>query len=244
MPGLVSYNITSSSWSNSSSTAISGFGTIVNGGMHFVPNFGSEGILIAVGGELTGAINSPWIEDSQHLESFSNISIYNVAADTWYWQTATGATGPDDIPPDGAMFCITGIPSSQGTYEIFVYGGHNDDLFNSSSISPSTDELKAQGIFNAVYVLSLPGFVWFKSNDTSAEPRTGHTCELIGSRQMVSTGGINPAQGLDSGLGSTDPWPQGLGIFDMVELEWTNSYNATSAPYVVPPALQNWYNEP
>ena len=141
------------------------------------------------------------------------------------------------------MFCITGVSSSQGTYEIFVYGGHNDDLFNAGSTSPSASELNAQGIFNAVYVLSLPGFVWFKSNDTSAEPGSGHTCELSGS-QMISIGGINPAQGLDDGLGSTDPWPQGLGIFDLVELDWKNAYNATSAPYMVSPAIESWYNEP
>ncbi|MCJ1327770.1 hypothetical protein MMC10_004445 [Thelotrema lepadinum] len=244
MPGLVSYNMTSNSWSNSSSAAISEFGTVINGGLHFVPNFGPEGILIAVGGESTGAIDSPWIEDGQRLAPFTNISIYDVITDTWYWQTATGATGPDEIPPNGTMFCMTGVQSSQGTYEILVYGGHNDNLFDAGSTVPSENEQNVQAIFNAVYVLSLPGFVWFKGNDTSAEPRTGHTCEVIGSRQMISIGGINPVLGLDGGLGNTDPWPQGLGIFDMVELEWVNAYNATAAAYVVPLAVQNWYNEP
>ena len=243
MPGLVSYNSSSNSWSNSSSTRISDFGTIVNGGMQSVANFGPEGLLVAMGGE-SGPVNAPWVEQGSNFAPFSNISIYDIATDNWYWQTATGATGPEDIPPNGTMFCITGVQSNQRTFEVFIYGGHDDNLFEADSTAPSESEQEAQTIFNLVYVLSLPGFVWFKSNDTSAQSRTGHTCELIGNRQMVSVGGINPALGLDGGLGNADPWPQGLGIFDVVELEWTNAYNAMAEQYMPATPIQNWYNNP
>ena len=243
--GLVAYNTTANTWSNDSSTGISPFGTSINGGLQFIPQFGTQagtdGLLIALGGEFSGP--EVWSETGSNFMSFSNISIYDIASKSWFWQTATGNAGPTDIPPQGSRFCITGTKSPQGTFEIFIFGGYNDTLLLGNT-TPDLEEANQQEGFNTVYVLSLPGFVWFKSNDTTAEPRAGHSCELVGNRQMLSIGGINPSKNTSDGFASSDTFPQGLGIFDMVQMKWTTSYDAHAAPYTLPATIQSWYNQP
>ena len=244
VPGLLSYNLTTNSWSNDSSADVSPFGIIMSGGMRLVPNHGANGVLIVLGGAFTGPTDNPWSIGISNLRPFANISLYDVATKSWHWQLSVGATGPNDIPPSSNMFCTTGVQSGRGTYELFVYGGLNYGIFSDKD----DVDIEAQAIFNHVYILSIPSFVWFRANDTSAEARIGHTCEVIGNRQMVSIGGIRPnvppGPTGPGGLNYTDPWPQGLGIFDMVALRWTNTYDANASPYKPPNVIQDWYDQP
>ena len=78
----------------------------------------------------------------------------------------------------------------------------------------------------------------------SAYNRTMHTCKLAGNRRMLSVGGIDPSKANPQSLNNSDPWPQGLGIFDMVELQWTGSYDATALPYTPADAVKEWYSQP
>ena len=238
--GLLSYNSTSNIWSNDSTAGLTPYGLIGNQ-LLVAPEYGAEGILIAIGGQFTGPVN--WTDDGENFVSFSNISVYDIASNSWFWQTATGNTGPGDIPPSRTVFCSVGVHSAQGTHEIFIYGGY-DDSFVLGTASPSSSDNSGQASFNVVYVLSLPGFVWFKVNDTTAEARTLHQCHLIGNRQVLSVGGLNPSLDYDTACNTTDPFPQGLGIFDMVDLKWTNSYDVEAAPYTLPTVIQDWYNKP
>ena len=234
LPGLIAYNQSSNTWSNMSSAGFSVYGTSIFGNAEFVPNFGPSGVLIFFGGQDSGPIL--WNDEAQNFLHFSNISIYDIASETWYWQTATGS-----VPPDSIMSCTTGVQSGLETFEIFVFGGHNvPESWAAGSAGDNVDN----DDFNAVYVLSLPGFVWFKSNDTSAQAKTMHTCELAGNRQMISFCGIDPSEVYAQSFNSTDPWPQGLGIFDMVELQWTGLYDATASPYTPANVVQNWYSQP
>ncbi len=59
----------------------------------------------------------------------------------------------------------------------FLYGGVSDQIRDTSS---------------EVYVLSLPGFVFFKG-PTDAPPRSDHQCAIVGQgrRQMLSMGGVD-----------------------------------------------------
>ena len=125
----------------------------------------------------------------------------------------------------------------------FIYGGHNDSLVNGNR-GNSPDEESSQLNYNVVYILSLPAFVWFKVNDTSGPAKYGHTCEHVGHGQMVSFGGHNPHDNLFASQNITDPFPQGLGIFNMNNLSWTNTYDATAPEYTAPPAVQEWYSRP
>ena len=124
-----------------------------------------------------------------------------------------------------------------------VYGGHDDSLVD-GSVTPDTNETQHQSSFNQIYVLSLPGFVWFKANDTSGPAKYGHTCENIGNGQMVSIGGLDPSNEFFAAVKDADPFPQGLGIFNMVNLSWAQSFYSDAGPYTAPDVVKEWYNRP
>lgn len=42
---------------------------------------------------------------------------------------------------------------------------------------------------------------------------------------------------------TTDPWPQGLGIFDMHDLAWKPSYDAEALTYKAPGMIREWYTD-
>ena len=115
--------------------------------------------------------------------------------------------------------------------EIFLYGGQvGDGIYDGSSTSQ-----KINAGLDEVYILSLPGFVWFKANYTLSDPRMLHTCNIVGNRQMLSIGGLNPsATSLGAAHNETDTFWEGMKIFDLTALQWTNYFNATAAPYTAP----------
>lgn len=95
-----------------------------------------------------------------------------------------------------------------------------------------------------VYILSLPSFRWFRANYTSANPRGGHTCHATNSSQMILIGGSDPTHST-SFLGDgdvqnapSDPWTQGIGVFDMTALTFKASYQAKAAPYKTPDPIK------
>ena len=238
LPGMLTYDMTENTWTNESTASIMPYSAI-GGSLNFVPSFGAEGVLIAMGGEYTGA--KPWMELATNFVSFTNISIWDIASKTWYWQNATANNNSTDIPPPATMFCSAGVAGPNGTFEIFIYGGHSD-TFVLSCKTPSDTDRTAQRAFNTVYVLSLPGFVWTRVDNGTAAPRTGHTCNVVGNRQMLSIGGLNPTYKLQDAQHLPDNFTQGLGIFNMVDLKWTASYDANAARYVSPGIIQRWYN--
>ena len=106
----------------------------------------------------------------------------------------------------------------------------------------SSAALKNIAALDEVYVLSVPSFVWFKVNYTSSNPRVDHTCIVAGNRQMLSIGGLNPsATSQIAAFNDTDPFWQGIKVFDLTLLQWTNHYNASAAPYTVPTAVAAHY---
>jgi hypothetical protein len=53
---------------------------------------------------------------------------------------------------------------------------------------------------------------------------------------MLSIGGIQ-----EDALYSQEPWPKGLGIFDMTTLNWTNAYDAAALAYEQPSLVSQFY---
>lgn len=122
--------------------------------------------------------------------------------------------------------------------EIFLYGGQvGDGIYDGSSTS---EKINAE--LDEVYILSLPSFVWFKANYTASDPRMLHTCNIVGNRQMLSIGGLDPsAISLGAAHNDTDSFWEGIKVFDLTALQWTNHYNATAAPYTAPDAVAAHY---
>ena len=98
--------------------------------------------------------------------------------------------------------------------------------------------------FDEIWVLALPAFRWFRAEYPARYPRYGHTCHVVGNRQMLTIGGVN-ASGSDpvEVWYSPDSFTQGIGVFDMTEMRWASSYDATAAPYAQPVVVRAWYNE-
>lgn len=110
----------------------------------------------------------------------------------------------------------------------FVHGGHN------SQQNTTYDEL---------YILTLPGFAWFKADYDIKSPRAHHTCSVVGSgkRQMVSVGGVNLQHVQPRRWSEDDTFTRGLGVFDLTDLFWTDSYDASAAAYDSPSVVKDWY---
>ena len=107
--------------------------------------------------------------------------------------------------------------------EIYLYSGRQG-----SSVSQQANVLSDE-----MFILSLPAFVWFKVNYTPTDPRIFHTCHVVGNRQLISVGGLNPSlPNVSVAWNNTDPYAEGLKVFDMTTLQWTQYYNASAAPYV------------
>lgn len=108
LPGLLSFDFASLIWSNTSDGGFIAPNTPIWGRpsssiMHFVPSFGTEGILLVLGGA-----NGPGIYP------FNNITIYDIHKQSWLSQLTTG-----DIPEPRDHFCLVGVLNKQNaTYEL------------------------------------------------------------------------------------------------------------------------------
>lgn len=93
-----------------------------------------------------------------------------------------------------------------------------------------------------VYILSLPGFVFFKvTPSSSSTKRAEHACVLAGNRQMLSVGGIDVDLSFPEIFFDPDPWKNGLGVLDLTALTWGARYDAKAWPYESPEIVKQWY---
>lgn len=228
-PGLVSYDMATGAWTNDTS-CVDGSCYRLNGYLDFVPTFGSYGVLVALGG---CASNSSFFGSCKDRppNNFSTIDVYDPSQKRWYSQTASN--GPGQLPEPRGGFCGVGLQGDNGTYEIFMFGGgiYSTDATEGTSI---------QEYLDAVYVLSLPAFVWHKADYNPSRARTKHSCNVVGKRQMLAIGGVNPAGNIWL---PADPWTQGLNVFDLTEMKWMERYDADAEDYVTPAVVKSWYDD-
>ncbi|XMA15799.1 hypothetical protein WAI453_008590 [Rhynchosporium graminicola] len=230
IPGLVTYDMATGKFTNSSATGYNRNGTAERGVLHYVPFFGPKGVFVILSGDASPR-NS--YSASKTIQSFSTLTLYDPATGTFFNQSTTG-----NIPNGRIEFCATGANSTNGTYEIFVYAGWGGNL-GSSALQ-----------FDEMYILTLPAFQWIKVPYAPAKPRHGLTCETVGRRQMLVIGGVDTLQddptpaanSLDAVTFSTkDQFSQGLGIFDMTALSWSSGYNADARAYEQSAPVKNYY---
>ncbi|KAI2621142.1 hypothetical protein GGR54DRAFT_639271 [Hypoxylon sp. NC1633] len=218
--GLVSYDFQTGQWANDTTAEFGGYGTCLNGRAEHIP-FGPNGLLLFLGGAETptdvtqnSLVPLPW----------NQLNIYDPGTRKWYTQSTSGTK-----PPVVDRACSVGVHGPNNTYEIFIYGGDSNQLV---------------GLSSDVHVLSLPGFVFFKADANSGgTPRADHACAVVGKgrRQMLSYGGVDGGPGLLNPTTTTDPWKQGLGIFDMSEMKWADLYTPDAADYESPAVVRDWY---
>ncbi|KAH8892581.1 hypothetical protein GQ53DRAFT_822784 [Thozetella sp. PMI_491] len=214
-PGLVSYSFSSGVWTNVSAPAP--YSPHLHGDAVCLP-FGPanhQGLVLFLGGSQMGVATT----QVRNPVPLDNLTFYDPSSNVWYWQKTTG----DAIPEARENHCVVGVAGPNGTYEIFLYGGV-DGLLNS---------------FGEVWVLSIPAFRWFRMLK-DGEPRYCHKCVLAGGRHLISVGGFNNK--LNEWTNPTvDPWPQGLGVFDLTTASWTHAYDPSAGAYDTPLVVKSWY---
>lgn len=225
-PGMVQFDMSSQRFSNlsanSGATSPSG-NPGFKGAMQYVPPFGPAGIFIVMGGQ-----------DINNYISFSYVLVFNPESGLWSNQSTTGSP-----PAPRANFCTAGIASTNGTCEIFVYGGGGGNL--------GTEGLQ----FDTVNILSLPAFNWFSVAYNPQNPRSGHTCEAVGGSLIMVVGGIdsNPTMTVGdfnavfkSSFTRPDPFAQGIAIFDLQALGFADQYTAEGGDvYDQNPVFKQFY---
>lgn len=106
LPGLVKFDMATKKFTNSTARGYSYNQTAQNGVMHYVPSFGPSGLFMVMGG-----VN---ITDGDDINlPFDRIAVYDPENDKWFNQTATG-----NIPEPRREFCVAGVNSTNGTYEM------------------------------------------------------------------------------------------------------------------------------
>ncbi|KAH8895590.1 hypothetical protein GQ53DRAFT_820413 [Thozetella sp. PMI_491] len=213
LPGVVGYDISSQTWENSSSVGFGGFGTLLAGRSAYVP-FGPKGLMLLLGGSQSPVGNTSLAEPND----FVNLTLWDPTTKRWYSQETTGSR-----PIPKSNFCVVGAQGLNGT---FIYGGVTYD-------DTTSDQ---------VYVLSLPGFVFFLAPATATK-RAQHACILAGKRQMLSIGGDPATMPYLESLLTPDPWIQGLGVLDLPTISWTSSYNSNAGEYDSPEVVKGWYSD-
>ena len=201
--------------------------------MVFIPtrsNPSSKGLLVGLAG----------LDRDGHCPDARAIPVYDIAAQRWYQQLSTG-----DISAWRNFYCMAGITSTKGTFEIMLYGGS----FNFGGGARS---------YNTIHILTLPAFHWIQVQYPGEPSLYGHTCTLVGGSQILVVGGADP--GVDSSdptspgatgqsaayridqntISTPDPWKQGMGIYDLSSLQWKNRYECKTAPYQQAPVVERY----
>ncbi|KAM0334379.1 hypothetical protein ACHAQA_001405 [Verticillium albo-atrum] len=214
-PGFVHINFTTQAWSNYTEGPWSAYRTLYAAEAEYIPTFGPNGLVMLIGGE-TRELGSS--RGNRGFLSFQNLTFMDPVTRDFHYQRTTGTA------PSGRFYhCSAGVEGKNGT---FIYGGRND---------------RNNEVYDDAYVLTLPGFHWEKVDYEAKSPRSGHACLVVGKRQLLSFGGVNHEPGMPKLWQDPDPWPQGLGVFDMTELNWTNEYDADASDYDSPQVVKSWY---
>lgn len=99
---MIIYNATTNEVQNITAGGYSNGGTADYGASELVPVFGSEGVLLTMGGWLPSTLQS--LDLSAVTNQFNQISVFDPSTQTWYNQTATGT-----IPEPRTLFCTVGV---------------------------------------------------------------------------------------------------------------------------------------
>jgi hypothetical protein len=93
-----------------------------------------------------------------------------------------------------------------------------------------------------VYVLSLPAFRWTKTDARTAF-RYSNTCQVVGNgkSQMLNIGGIGIG-GVSNAFAMKDPFPSGLGIFNLNTLLWQDTYDPNAKAYTPDQSISSLYD--
>ena len=146
--------------------------------------------------------------------------------------------------------CSAGISSTNQTFEIFIYGGYNNNRLGPQSTQ-----------YDDIHILTLPAFHWIRVPYKAQYPRMGHTCTPIGGSQILVLGGSDASvdnstahdpkdQGRDvywkqlqNAMATPDQRKLGIGIFELSTLAWREGFDAEAREYTQSDDVQQYYQQ-
>jgi hypothetical protein len=109
--GMVTYNLATRVWTNE--TENSPFPTLVGATAHFLPPFGTNGLIMTLGGYTPPLDDMRWNGKSPALDLL-NLTFFDPVTKKAYWQLSTG-----DIPTTPRMQgCSTVLKTEDGGYDM------------------------------------------------------------------------------------------------------------------------------
>ena len=230
-PNLVTYEFATGAWANMTLDRTLPLG-IPNGslewaGMEYLPKLGPNGMLVIWGGETSN--NTGYIPGSNE-RPMTNIVLHDPVSKRWFTQQTDGTA-----PFVRNQFCSVSATdprpiadAAAGTHEIFMYGGY------AGMPGPGAQQ------YDEIWALSLPAFTWHRVDAGHDVGRIGHTCHLVGKRQMLAIGGVNIAA-KDPWAGPDSVYGNGIGVFDLSGAVWAPGLNTNAADYQRPKIVQDSY---
>ena len=233
-PGIVSYSFGNSSWANDTSTSdLTNSGSYEWGGMEWLPTLGPNGMMVLWGGETSES--DVYVPGAQE-RPMNMVVLLDPTTKQYYKQSIAGT-----VPSFRNRFCSVNVEdpnfvgsgaNKTGTWEIFMYSGYEGVA--GLGVGPQT--------YDQIWALSIPAFTWTNVYMSQIAGRAGHTCHVVGKRQLLSIGGVDVSQ--------KDVWDQpdfsnnnGLAIFDLSKSEWQAGYNADAGAYQRPVEVQTYYDQ-
>ena len=107
--------------------------------------------------------------------------------------------------------------------------------------------------YDTINILTLPAFHWISVPYYPQNPRHGLSCNAVGGSQILTIGGVDSkakvAHGSpDKNTKSTfdshpDPFAQGLAVFDMTSLAFSDHFTARAPPYEQSDVVKQFYSQ-
>ncbi|KAJ5975630.1 hypothetical protein N7481_009337 [Penicillium waksmanii] len=213
LDGLVVLNTTTQEAKNLSTSSLDNYPRAM-GGLVYLPNIGTEGILVSMGG-VTKPTSNDALSDMGTYVPFDSVDFLDVASidngnsdGNWYSQNTTG-----DIPAPRTDFCLVTVSApDNSSHSIYLYGGKGEEA-----------------VYDQTYVLSIPSFIWIKLME-GASPRYAHSCHVVGKSQMLTVGGAryeNITHGCD--------WEyRSVAILNLKNSQWGNVFDYNAGEYELP----------
>ncbi|KAE9973280.1 hypothetical protein BLS_003664 [Venturia inaequalis] len=215
LQGMSILNFTDTTMSKNMSTFFYADVGVVSSTLTYVSGIGDKGILVSMGGTAKSVL-SPALSNGTMI-TFDQVNVFDVSTayqsdpptSGWYLQNTTGKI---PLPRIDACSLVVAAPDNS-SYNIYLYGGRDPVLGK---------------MYDDIYILSMPSFTWSLMY-TGDSARYGHTCHLVGNRQMLTVGGslnLNVTSGCD--------WEEkGVAILDLSTKQWGSVFNAKAPAYTV-----------
>ncbi|PSN68484.1 hypothetical protein BS50DRAFT_366427 [Corynespora cassiicola Philippines] len=216
LDGMMMIDMVNHSSRNLSTTGMKDYQPRVGGAMQYAPGLGDNGILVTLGGQVFDGQRKTSSQDKGRLLNFETVDVFDIASSlgdspgsgAWYAQQTSG-----DVPPPRVDFCtIIASAPDNSSHNIYLYAGRDHTGANGTVF------------YDDIYVLSLPSFTWINIYQGKS-PRYGHTCHLVGGRQMITVGGHNRHQN------KCDWEKKSVAVLDLPTLGWGSVFHAGYSQY-------------